>query len=61
MHHFLRENKIDAQQIPLEELTFRVIDPEDMENVRELHSEWFPLKYDNDFYESIEGGHVFSL
>ena len=30
----------------------------DMQTVRELHSEWFPLTYDEDFYSSVSAGLV---
>ena len=31
---------------------------EDMEMVRALHAEWFPLSYDEDFYAKVERGEV---
>ena len=34
---------------------------EDMSTIRQLHSEWFPLTYDEDFYASLSEGRVQTL
>ena len=35
--------------------------PQDIEEMMALHEEWFPLSYDQDFYEKSVGGEFFSL
>ncbi|CEL92276.1 unnamed protein product [Vitrella brassicaformis CCMP3155] len=47
--------------VGVESLTFRQLVPADMDDIAKLHCEWFPLKYDNQFYEGICNGYYFAL
>ena len=44
------------QNVPIEALRFRKLLDGDIEEIRVLHGEWFPLKYDNEFYERLGTG-----
>lgn len=41
---------------PISELNFRALGPDDDAEVRQLHAEWFPLKYADDFYAKVQQG-----
>eukprot|EP00638_Chattonella_subsalsa_P002809 CAMPEP_0117774374 /NCGR_PEP_ID=MMETSP0947-20121206/26476_1 /TAXON_ID=44440 /ORGANISM="Chattonella subsalsa, Strain CCMP2191" /LENGTH=80 /DNA_ID=CAMNT_0005600821 /DNA_START=19 /DNA_END=257 /DNA_ORIENTATION=- len=49
-------------------ITYRKMVPEDLGEVKKLHEDWFPISYNEDFYESVAngtsfgiGGHVFCV
>ena len=46
-------------QVPVQSLFFRKLDKADLSEVRDLHAEWFPLNYDDEFYERIGDGKLF--
>ncbi|CAD7939967.1 unnamed protein product [Amoebophrya sp. A25] len=44
------------------DVTFRALSlPDDMDECRRLHTEWFPIAYDDSFYRSIAQGHIYTL
>uniref|UniRef100_A0A0G4HC37 N-alpha-acetyltransferase 60 n=1 Tax=Chromera velia CCMP2878 TaxID=1169474 RepID=A0A0G4HC37_9ALVE len=50
IHHILSQGEI--ANIPVDWIEFREITREHMVEVMELHKEWFPLTYDEDFYRA---------
>jgi ribosomal protein S18 acetylase RimI-like enzyme len=50
----------------MDAITFRPIEPTDMDPIKALHEEFFPVKYSQDFYDNtcngigINGGRLFS-
>merc|ERR1719160_1673152 len=46
---------------PLESLEFRLISQRDESEVRALHSEWFPVRYDNQYYDAVMNGGFTSI
>lgn len=50
IHKFLKKENI---QIDLKNIKLREIESRDMEQIRPLFKEWFPLNYDETFYENI--------
>lgn len=47
----------ECAAIPLEELQFRQLRPGDYNEMIALHTEWFPVSYDENFYKkSVQGG-----
>ncbi|CAE7749517.1 MCC1 [Symbiodinium sp. CCMP2592] len=51
----------DAAAIPLSHIHYRPLQAEDMDEMMALHQEWFPVSYDQDFYNKSVGGHLYSL
>lgn len=48
-------------QIPVSSLRYRALDAQDHDEVVALHTEWFPLTYDQGFYEKCVKGEIFTL
>eukprot|EP00920_Eleutheroschizon_duboscqi_P036897 GHVT01088555.1.p1 GENE.GHVT01088555.1~~GHVT01088555.1.p1 ORF type:complete len:1036 (+),score=193.32 GHVT01088555.1:2363-5470(+) len=42
-------------------LYFRTLRPSDAEQLRQLHLEWFPVVYDQHFYDAVSSGRAFAL
>lgn len=51
----------DSAQIPLSALRFRPLEERDFEEMVALHTEWFPVSYDDGFYQKSVQGELFSL
>jgi len=48
-------------QITVESLTFRALRQEDISEMVALHTEWFPVSYDEGFYQKSVAGELFSM
>ena len=45
----------------MDALRYRPLEEKDLDEMRQLHVEWFPLKYAESFYSSAVKGKYFSL
>ena len=45
----------------MDALRYRPLEEGDLDEMRQLHVEWFPLKYAESFYSSAVKGKYFSL
>lgn len=56
--------RLSAQQcasIPISALSFRPLQAYDFDEMVALHTEWFPVNYDESFYQKSVGGELVSL
>jgi len=51
----------ECAQIDLNALEYRALRPEDYQEVVALHTEWFPVSYDEAFYNKSVRGEIFTL
>lgn len=51
----------ELAKIQLDELEFRPLFREDTDEMRALHTEWFPLTYDDAFYQASVSGELYTL
>lgn len=56
-----RLSAADCARIPLGALRFRPLRAEDYEEMVALHTEWFPVSYDEAFYTKSVQGEIFTL
>ncbi|CBZ52860.1 Acetyltransferase, GNAT family protein, related [Neospora caninum Liverpool] len=59
VHKFARD--ADIAKLPLSCLRFRPVKPSDYTQLRQLHEELFPFKYEHTFYDFVCKGQCFSL
>jgi len=59
VHHRLSET--ECKRISLSDLQFRPLRHEDYAEMVALHTEWFPVSYDEGFYKKSVSGELFSL
>lgn len=50
-----------CREISVESLRYRPLSPDDYEEVVALHTEWFPVSYDDGFYRKSVQGDLFSI
>lgn len=50
-----------CSRVGLSDLTFRALQPEDYDEMVALHTEWFPVAYDDAFYTKSVHGDIFTL
>ena len=58
MHDYLKEH---CDQISAENVYFRKLTQEDVDEVRKLHEEWFPLNYPDSFYNKVAKNNVIAI
>lgn len=51
----------ECARIPLSALNFRPLRQEDLGELVALHTEWFPVSYDDAFYQSAVRGEIFTM
>merc|ERR1740121_456975 len=51
----------ECHRLTVDDLRFRTLKPEDFEEMVALHTEWFPVTYDEAFYRKSTGGDNISL
>jgi len=56
-----RLSAAECAKIPLSALHFRQLRPEDFDEMIALHTEWFPVSYDKNFYTKSVQGDFFTL
>lgn len=56
-----RLSATEYAQISPSQLSFRALQPRDVEEVVALHTEWFPVCYDEGFYTKSVHGEIFTL
>lgn len=55
-----KESSVASQEIgPMPEVVYRDVMPDDVQGIRELHMECFPIKYENTFFENVCNGKGF--
>lgn len=59
VHSKLVPERLD--HLTSDDLVFRPLRTEDLEQLKLLHKEWFPLNYDDAFFDSSVKGNVYSL
>eukprot|EP00742_Colponemidia_sp_Colp-10_P009813 GILJ01010736.1.p1 GENE.GILJ01010736.1~~GILJ01010736.1.p1 ORF type:complete len:259 (-),score=23.82 GILJ01010736.1:238-972(-) len=59
VHTVLQETEVEI--LEADQLSYRTLQPTDMEEVKALHSEWFPIRYDQSFFDSAASGKILSL
>lgn len=53
-----RRHQFDTNEDWLLSLRFRSIQPPDRDTVQQLHEEWFPVIYQDEFYDELVHGHM---
>ena len=56
VHNLIKNNKIELK---LDEIEFKNIQPSNMKELEDLHLEWFPIKYEKEYYTSIANSKKF--
>mmetsp|Transcript_26177 Transcript_26177/g.59593 ORF Transcript_26177/g.59593 Transcript_26177/m.59593 type:complete len:320 (-) Transcript_26177:120-1079(-) len=56
-----RLSDADCARIPLSALRFRPLGADDFDEMIALHTEWFPVSYDEAFYNKSVQGEIFTL
>lgn len=51
----------DCKKLPLSSLRFRPLNADDLQEMVALHQEWFPVAYDDNFYDKAVTGEIFTL
>mmetsp|Transcript_33741 Transcript_33741/g.96783 ORF Transcript_33741/g.96783 Transcript_33741/m.96783 type:complete len:322 (-) Transcript_33741:113-1078(-) len=51
----------ECQMIPLSALRFRPVEADDHKEMVALHTEWFPVTYDEGFYTKCLNGEIFTI
>eukprot|EP00933_Yihiella_yeosuensis_P034481 TRINITY_DN27971_c0_g1_i1.p1 TRINITY_DN27971_c0_g1~~TRINITY_DN27971_c0_g1_i1.p1 ORF type:complete len:370 (+),score=65.19 TRINITY_DN27971_c0_g1_i1:77-1186(+) len=59
VHSYL--NSPEVANLPLSKVQFRPLRSEDLDEMMALHKEWFPVAYDQPFYEKSVQGELLSL
>eukprot|EP00921_Rhytidocystis_pertsovi_P009984 GHVQ01015964.1.p1 GENE.GHVQ01015964.1~~GHVQ01015964.1.p1 ORF type:complete len:763 (-),score=87.96 GHVQ01015964.1:264-2552(-) len=59
IHKCVSPSELDA--IKAWDLIYRPILPEDWQELQKLHTEWFPIAYEQSFFDAVCSGEVFSL
>lgn len=59
--HQRLEAALELQRLSASDLQYRPLSAEDMKECRALHTEWFPLSYDEAFYNASVSGDIYTL
>lgn len=54
-----KETDVERQDVQSVEFTFRSLQPSDREIIQQLHEEWFPVRYEPEFYQELCDKHTF--
>lgn len=61
LHDYTQKTEVPLVQNNKSYFYYRSLTPKDINQCRQLHIEWFPLLYQDDFYLAISRSEVFSL
>jgi hypothetical protein len=55
------KTRIAKDGIDIRKSYFRILDESDIEEVKNLHEEWFPLTYGENFYDKIKKKSIIAI